>query len=175
LTPSSYGLQPWKFLVITDRNVREALVQHSWGQKQPAQCSHFVVITIPRAIDEAWIDRYLERQAEVRGSELGSLAGFRNMMVAGVVHGMNEVQQRAWAKDQAYIALGNFMTCAALLGVDTCPMEGLVPEKYDEVLGLSGNGFQTAVACAAGYRDESDKYARELKVRFSVSDVVQRI
>ena len=71
--------------------------------------------------------------------------------------------------------LGQFMTAAAMLGIDTCPMEGIEPAKYDEVLGLSELGYETVVACVAGYRASDDKYASTPKVRFKAEDVVLRI
>jgi nitroreductase len=174
LTPSSFGLQPWKFLVLQDESLRESLVEHSWNQAQPAQCSHFLVICVPDQIDETWIDRFLSRQAEIRGVEVESMSGFRKLLIASVVQGMDKEAQQQWAKDQAYIALGNFMTCAALLGVDTCPMEGFVPAEYDRVLNLKEKGLHAVVACAAGYRADSDKYSRALKVRFPLGEVFER-
>ena len=79
-----------------------------------------------------------------------------------------------WAARQAYIALGNFMTSAALVGVDTCPMEGFEPAKYDEILGLPAEGFRAVVACAAGYRSADDTYAALPKVRFPASELLDR-
>jgi nitroreductase len=82
---------------------------------------------------------------------------------------------KEWSTRQAYIALGNLMTSAALLGIDTCPMEGLDPVKYDEILGLEEQGFATVVACAVGYRSESDKYASVPKVRFDADEVIAHV
>ena len=81
----------------------------------------------------------------------------------------------AWQEHQVYIALGKFMASAAVLGVDTCPMEGIEPQKFDELLGLADRSYATAVACAAGYRSPDDKYATMKKVRFKLEDVVVRI
>jgi nitroreductase len=78
-----------------------------------------------------------------------------------------------WATRQTYIALGNLMTAAALLGVDTCPMEGLSPAEYDQVLNLHGSGYATVVACALGYRAAADKYAALAKVRYPTADLVR--
>jgi nitroreductase len=80
-----------------------------------------------------------------------------------------------WAAHQVYIALGNLMTSAAALGIDTCPMEGIDPRKYDEILGLAGSGFATLVCCAVGYRSSEDRYAQVAKVRFDRKDVIQHI
>ena len=81
---------------------------------------------------------------------------------------------REWAKMQAYIALGQFMTSCALLQIDTCPMEGFVVDEFDKLLGLTDQGLTTAVLCPAGYRHADDRYAGLPKVRFPSSRVVER-
>lgn len=174
LTPSSYGMQPWKFLVLSqDAEVRERLVGSSWGQRQVADSSHFVVITVRTEITEQDVETYMDSITATRQVDKAAVAPLKKMIESGIVRGLNATQQREWASRQAYIALGNFMTSAALLGVDTCPMEGLDPAKYDEILGLKGSGYATCVACAAGYRAATDKYAQLAKVRFSAHQVVE--
>ncbi|MFO1459670.1 MAG: NAD(P)H-dependent oxidoreductase [Verrucomicrobiota bacterium] len=175
LSPSSFGLQPWKFLVITDPAVRRSLVPLSWGQSQPVDCSHFVVFTVRRGLDAADVDRFVKRIAEVRGGTVEALAGYRNVMVTSLDRARTAGTLDQWQTHQVYIALGQFMASAALLGVDTCPMEGLEPARYDEVLGLTGTGYATVVACAAGYRAADDKYIHLKKVRFEPDQVIQRI
>ncbi len=173
LTPSSYGLQPWKFVVITDPATKAKLPPISWGQTQVVEASHVVVFAVRRDLSEADIDKYLARIVEVRGGSVDGLAGFRRMMVGGLLNGKVDVNR--WASLQAYIALGQFMATAAMLGIDTCPMEGIEPTKYDEVIGLNDLGYLTVVACVAGYRAADDKYATQPKVRFTSDDVVLRI
>jgi nitroreductase len=173
LTPSSYGLQPWKFFVVTDPAVKAQLPAHSWGQRQPQDCSHMAVLALKADLGEADIDRYLSRIGEVRGQAVESLAGLKRVMMGSLTDPPFDVNE--WAARQVYIALGQFMACAALLGVDTCPMEGIDPVKYDEVLGIGAQGYRTVVGCAAGYRAADDKYAQTPKVRFKTEDVVQRI
>jgi nitroreductase len=173
LTPSSYGLQPWRFLVITDPGLKTRLKPHSWNQSQVTDCSHYVVFASIKKISETHIDALLARTAEVRGATLDSLKGYRGMMVGDLIQGARGQVAGEWAARQAYIALGNFMTAAALLQVDTCPMEGFVPAEYDKILGLAERGLTAAVCCAAGYRSENDKYARLPKVRFKTTDVTE--
>ncbi|MSR52894.1 MAG: NAD(P)H-dependent oxidoreductase [Gemmataceae bacterium] len=173
LTPSSYGLQPWKFFVITKPEIKEILPAHSWGQKQPQDCSHMVVFAIKSQAGEADIDRYLARIAEVRGQTIAALAGFKKMMMGSLTSPTFLVDE--WATRQVYIALGQFMAAAAMMGVDTCPMEGIDPVKYDEVLGIAELGYRTVVACPAGYRTTDDKQAAIPKVRFRTEDVIQHI
>lgn len=175
LAPSSYGLQPWKFLVVTDPSVREKLRPHAGGQAQTVDCSHFVVFAVRQDLGEDHIDRYLDRIVEVRGVARESLVGFRKMLVTSLQQAAAKGVLNQWQTHQVYIALGQFMTAAALLEIDTCPMEGISPEKFDEVLALEGTGYRTVVACAAGYRASEDKYARTPKVRFSAKDVIVHV
>ena len=172
LTPSSFGLQPWKFLVITNPELREQLVPHAWGQRQVADASHLVVFCVRTKVDVAFIDSYLQDMATKRGIPVSALDQLRGMMV-GFVEGMTDSQLDEWAAKQSYIALGNFMTSAALVGVDTCPMEGFVPAKFDEILGLNEQGLRAVVCCPAGYRSAEDKYASFAKVRWAKDQVIE--
>lgn len=175
LSASSYGMQPYKFVLVTDPSVRERLVPASWGQRQAADSSHYVVFAVRTANTEADVDRYMARIAEVRGGTAGALGGFKAMLVGDVVNGERGRRVKDWASCQAYLALGNLMTAAALLGIDTCPMEGFEPPKYDEILGLTAKGLTAVVACAAGYRAASDKSASLPKVRFPAQELFVRI
>ncbi|RMF25425.1 MAG: NAD(P)H-dependent oxidoreductase [Cyanobacteria bacterium J083] len=175
LSPSSFGLQPWKFFIVRNPEIRAKLVEYSWGQRQVVDASHLVVFTIKKDIDAAYINHYVDRMSEVQGVPREDLQKFATL-VQGFVNNLTEPQAKAnWAMRQTYIALGFFMTCAAMLEVDTCPIEGFVPEKYDEVLNLLAQGYQSAVVCAAGYRAEDDPYASKPKVRFPPAEVVEYI
>ncbi|GLH69189.1 NAD(P)H-dependent oxidoreductase [Geothrix rubra] len=173
LTPSSYGLQPWKFLVITDPVLKAKLRPASWNQSQIEDCSHLVVFLGKEDITEADLDRFVARTAEVRGVAPESLAGYKGYMMGDLVNGPRHAVIGEWAARQVYLAFGNFMTAAALLGIDTCPIEGLEPAKYDEILGLKGTGYRTLAACPAGYRAADDKYASLAKVRYAAQDVIE--
>lgn len=173
LTPSSFGLQPWKILVIQDQELLEKLVPHAWNQRQVADCSHLVVLAVPKMMDDAHIDANITRMIEVRGGTPEALLGFRKMVVKFRDQVAESGELANWAKLQSYIALGQFMLSAALLGVDTCPMEGFVPEKFNEVLDLDKDGLTTAVLCPAGYRSQDDKYGVLPKVRFKAEQVVE--
>ncbi len=172
LSPSSFGLQPYRLLVINGPATRAKLLPHAWGQRQVVDASHFVVLAARTDVKAADIDSFLQRTSEVRGVSLESLAGYRGMMAGMLLsEGFKPVAPH-WAARQAYIALGNLLTAAALLGVDACPMEGLVPAEFDQVLGLSGQGYSTVVACALGYRADGDKYASLPKVRFDRTNLI---
>lgn len=166
LTPSSGGLQPWKFVVVTDPAVRAKLSAAAWGQKQITDASHLVVFTSKLNFNEADVDAHIRHTARIRGVPVEALAQFRGMLVGGIVQSMNEAARDAWARNQAYIALGNLLTSAALLGIDACPMEGFDRAKFDEILGLKAEGYASAVIAAVGYRLPEDAYALAPKVRF---------
>jgi nitroreductase len=175
LAPSSIGLQPWKFVVVTDPATKARLVPVSWGQKQAEECSHFVVFAVRRDLGEDHVERHIGRMGEVLAVATESLAKFKTMVMGNIDKAKAEGRLDTWQEHQVYIALGQFMACAAMLGIDTCPMEGIEPEKFDEILGLAGSDYATVVACAAGYRSADDKYAVRKKVRFKAADVVVRV
>ncbi len=175
LAPSSFGLQPWKFIVVNNPALREKLVPVSWGQHQIADASHLVVFTVKQHLNARDIDSYITRIAEVRGVSRESLADFRDMMLGGIIQGMDAAARKAWATRQVYIALGSFLNSAALLGIDACPMEGIEPDQYDEILGLDQQGLSTIVVAAAGYRLPSDPYAALKKVRFPKEEVLMHL
>lgn len=167
LTPSSGGLQPWKFVVVTDPAVREKLRPVSYGQAQITDASQIVVFTAKNNFNEADVDAHLQNVARAQGVPVTALAQLRGMLVGGIVQAMDEVTRNAWARNQAFIALGNLLTSAALLGIDACPMEGFDHAQYDEILGLKSKGYSSAVIATLGYRLPTDKYAAMPKVRFA--------
>lgn len=175
LTPSSGGWQPWQFLVVDDPEVRSKLLLASYGQPQIVDASHLMVFTAAANFGEADLDAHVARAAEVRGLSVESLAGLRAMGMRAVVQGMNETERKTWAANQTYIALGNLLTCAALLGVDACPMEGIERCRYDDLLGLKQRGLRTTMVAALGYRLPTDKYSTTPKVRFEHSRVMRHL
>lgn len=175
LAPSSIGLQPWKFFVVTDAGVKTQLQAASYRQAQVGDCSHFVALAVRRDLDAEHVERHIARMIELTGATAEKMEKFRAMTMRNLDRARAEGKLDTWQEHQVFIALGKFLASAALLGVDTCPMEGIEPAKYDEILGLAGSGYATAVGCAAGYRAVDDKYATMKKVRFKTEDVVVRI
>jgi nitroreductase len=176
LAPSSYGLQPWKFIVVKDAELRAELRKHSWNQPQITDASHMVVLAQQVEVTKADIERYVERIMEVRGGGMNpGLAGYRDMIEGSManpsaVPGGNML---TYTRSQTYIALGFGLYTAALLGVDACPMEGFDPARYDEVLGLKQRGLHAAVVATFGYRAGDDAFAGFAKVRAKKADVVE--
>jgi nitroreductase len=166
LTASSGGLQPWKFIVVTDPAVRAKLQPASYGQPQIVNASHLVVFASINNFGEDGVDAHLKNVSRIQGVPLDALAPFRGMLVGGIVKAMDETARNAWARNQVFITLGNLLASAALLGIDACPMEGFDRAQYDEILGLKAKGLAAAVIATVGYRSAADKNAAAPKVRF---------
>lgn len=175
LAPSSFGLQPWRFVVVTDAAVREQLLPVSFHQRQIVDGSHLVVFAIKKGLDAAWVERYVQRIAELRGGARESYDSYKKSMLGFISLPKEKLDIDAWSARQLYIALGQFMAAAAVIGIDTCPMEGIKPARYDEILGLAATGYATLCACVAGYRTADDKYATLPKVRFANDVVIARV
>jgi nitroreductase len=173
LTPTSYGLQPYKFLVIDSPAKRAELLPHSWNQRQVVDASHFIVFTVQIKVTQAHVDKLINHTSHIRQIPPDFLNSYRGMMLSDLVSGPRSKIAHEWATRQTYIALGNLMTCAAVLGVDACPMEGFSPPEYDRVLGLENSGYGAVVCCALGYRSANDKYAALAKVRYAEADLLR--
>lgn len=185
LTPSSLGMQPWKFLVIENKEVREKLKEAGFSQSQWTEASHLIILCAKNKIDNSDAERFLQSIAEQRSVSRSSLDAFgknifdfikviklSNLFGRGIMRLITGMSAIDWSDKQCYIALGNLLTSAALLGVDASPMEGFSPVKFDKILGL--DGYHTVVSCALGYRDEhNDFLATAKKVRYSMNEVVK--
>ena len=171
--PSSYGLQPWKFLIIENAELRQKLRAVSWNQSQVTDASHYVVMLYKEKLDRAHIAKFVDRTAEVRGLDRAELEKYEAMMVGDLLQGPKSETLDHWAKAQTYIAMGFLLQTAAILKIDACPMEGLDASEYDKLLNLEGSGFKTLGSVALGYRDANDRYQDLKKVRFPHSDVIE--
>jgi nitroreductase len=173
LSPSSYGLQAWKFLVVDDKALRAKLRPASWDQSQITDADKLVVFLVKKDAGPADVQRFVDRISEVRRVPAEMLEGYKQMMTQSVALPPEKVE--AWLTRQIYIALGNFLTSAAILGVDACPMEGFDKDKYDEILGLHAKGWKSIVIATAGVRASDDAYAKNAKVRFPLSEIVEHV
>jgi nitroreductase len=174
LSPSSYGLQPWKFFNVVDPAVREKLLPFTWGQKQVVDASHLVVFAVKASVGVPEAERLISYSAATRGLPATALDGYKNMLVGSLSRATPE-HVREWMSRQVFIALGVFLSTAALLGVDACPMEGFQPDKYDEILGLPAKGYHSVVLATAGHRAVDDPYAGLAKVRYPKAEIVEAI
>jgi nitroreductase len=174
LAPSSYGLQPYKFIVVTDEVVKKELTPAAYGQTQIADCSHLVVVAYKKVLTDADVAHFVDRIVEVRNLPRESMADYENTMKASAQKAINEGYIETWNSRQAYIALGFLLETAALLEVDACPMEGFDPAEFNRILGLED--YSAVALCPLGYRDrENDWMANLPKVRFLNEELIQRI
>jgi nitroreductase len=173
LSPSSNGFQPWRFLVIADRARREKLVAHSYGQRQVADASHLIVFQARTGVAESDVDRWVNRLGEIRGISADTLAIQRRRLIGNWIASPKPgFDGGEFSRNQVFIALGTFLSAAALLGIDTCPIGGFNPDAYDAELEITGTGYRSLVLAAAGYRSPEDQNAHAPKVRFPIDEVI---
>lgn len=171
LTATSYGLQPIKLVVLKDKKIQTELIQHTMNQKQIAEASHVLVFCIETVIDEEFVLEYFNRVNAIRNTPKTVLKPFQDFLIADFEK-KSQVLIEEWATNQAYLALGNLLTICAIEGIDSCPMEGFSPEKYDEILGLKKLGLKSVLLLPIGYRAENDMFADFKKVRKPLSDSI---
>lgn len=171
LSPSSYGIQPWKFIVVANPSIREKLREAAFGQPKVTDASHLLILAIRKNIDDALVDFYIQTAAETRGVSAENLKGYSEI-IKRFLQSKSAEERKEWASRQVYIALGTLLTTAALEEIDAGPMEGFDPKKVDEILGLEKMGLESRVLVAVGYRSPNDKSAKAPKVRFARKDTI---
>lgn len=171
LTATSYGLQPVKLVVVKNKDIQQQLVAHSWNQHQVLQASHLLVLCIPKKLTSKDVETYFKLVKEIRNTPDEILNPFKEFLVSEIDNKSKD-ELFHWMKNQAYIALGNLMTVAANEKIDSCPMEGFVPEKYDEILGLDTYNLQSVLLLPVGFRAEDDFMKDLKKVRKKTEDTV---
>ncbi|MGB1218114.1 MAG: NAD(P)H-dependent oxidoreductase, partial [Saprospiraceae bacterium] len=174
LSASSYGFQAYKVLVVTNDEVRKQLLPNSWGQSQIVDASHLFIFCAKRNFTEDDVDGYIKLKSETQNIPLEALGAYADFM-KGSLKGKSQEEISGWNARQTYIALGNLLAAAAELGVDSCPMEGFDPVKYDEILGLESKGLTSTVLVPVGYRSAEDNNQNMTKVRKSKEDLFEHI
>lgn len=171
LTATSFGLQTIKLLVLEDLGIREALVPHSYYQKQVLEASHLLVICIQKDVIQNDVEAYYNNIKDIRQTSDDILDPYKADLIK-MMAGMTIQERQQWSTNQAFIALGNLMTVCAIEGIDSCPMEGFVPSKYDEVLNLGEKGLKSVLLLPIGYRAHDDMFADFEKVRKPIEEAV---
>lgn len=171
LTATSYGLQPIKLMVISDKLVQEDLVAHSMYQKQIGQASHVLVFCVDTKINDQTIIEYFELVKKVRHTPDDILNPFKKFLIEDF-KAKSEKEIFEWASKQAYLAMGNLLTVCAMLNIDACPMEGFVPEQYDELLNLKKLNLKSVLVMPIGYRAKDDFMSSLQKVRKPLEDII---
>ena len=174
LAASSYGLQPYKLLVIKNQDLQDQLVAHSYNQRQVADASHVIVIAVRTDVNADYISAFSERVEKTRGLDAGTMNTYRDVMV-GTIGKLSAEDLFQWSAKQTYIVLGTMMAAAAQMEIDTCPMEGFVPAKYDELLDLKSKNLRSVLVLPVGYRAEDDATQHQKKVRLPLDEIVVRV
>ncbi len=172
LVPSSYGLQPLKYIIVESKELREKLVAASYGQKQVQDASHLIVICSHQRMKNEQIDAYLGNVAKTRNVDIASTEGYGNFMKQTISQ-MSEDEIKSWNDKQAYIALGQLLHTCASLRIDATPMEGFNARQYANILGIDENEYKITLVCPIGYRHEEDVAQHLKKVRKSLEDIFE--
>lgn len=171
LTPTSYGLQPLKLMVVKDKELQLQLKEVSYHQKQVHTASHVLIICVETSLDALFIERNFQLIKEIRNTPDEVLQPYKEFLLADFSKKTaNELE--TWSTNQAYLALGNLLTVCAYEGIDACPMEGFLPEKYSEILGLDKQNLKPKLVVPIGIRAEDDMFASLEKVRRPLTETV---
>lgn len=174
LAASSYGLQPYKLLVIKNQDLQDQLVAHSYNQRQVADASHVIVIAARTDVNADYISAYSDRVEKTRGLDAGTMDASKDVML-GTIGKLSPEDLFQWSAKQTYIVLGTMMAAAAQMEIDTCPMEGFVPAKYDELLDLESKNLRSVLVLPVGYRAEDDAAQHQKKVRLPLDEIVVQV
>jgi nitroreductase/dihydropteridine reductase len=174
LAATSFGLQPFGIVAVTDEAKKAELMAAAYGQEHVGNNGALLVLCARTDVDEAFITEFTTRMEQVRGLEAGSVDGYKDMMV-GTLTSKTAEEVLTWSQKQAYIVLGTLMVAAAEKMVDGCPLEGFDPAAFNEILGLSEHNLHATNLLALGYRSAEDTTQHYAKVRKDLEDVVVRI
>ncbi len=171
LTPTSFGLQPLKMIVINDQELKDKIFPQSYFQTQINTCSHLLVLCIDTIVNTNTIDDYFDMEKNVRGTTEEVVGTFRKQL-KDMYGSMSPENIERSSIYQTYIALGNLMTVCAIEQIDACPIEGFIPEKIDEILNLKEKNLKSVLMLPVGVRAEDDIMSEMKKVRKPLKDMV---
>lgn len=170
LSSSSYGLQPYKILIVESPQLRAQIQPVAWGQSQIVEASHLLVFANMVTMTELEIDKYLKNLSATREIPLESTAGYAGFMKSKILT-LSTESSNIWASKQTYLAMGNLLNAAAELKIDVTPMEGFEPAKVNEILGLDKLNLNASLIATIGYRHNEDATQHFKKVRKSNEDL----
>ena len=174
LTATSYGLQPLRLILVQNKEVQEKLMKASYNQKQVHSASHVLVICTEKNVDKSFIENHFKMVQDVRKTPEEILHPFRESLIGDFEQKpVDEV--KVWAAHQAYLVLGTLLTVCAVEEIDSCPMEGFEPDKYEQILELDKHQLEAVLALPIGYRSQEDFFASLKKVRRPLTDTVIEI
>ena len=166
LSSSSYGLQPYKVIIVENPELRAKIRPSAWGQSQIVEASHLIIFANEINFGTTGIDNYFKNTSEIRQIPLESMKGYQDLVIKNITS-LPEEMRNIWTAKQTYLALGNLLNAAAELKIDATPMEGFVPAEVNEILGLDKLGLNATLIATIGYRHEDDATQHNKKVRKS--------
>lgn len=170
LSSSSYGLQPYKVIIVENPELRANLQPAAWGQSQIVEASHLIVFANETKLDHVAIDDYLKNMSETRNTPMEALAGYGAFMKSKITT-LTAEEKNIWTAKQTYLALANLLNAAAELKIDVTPMEGFIPAQVNEILGLDKLNLNASLIATVGYRHEDDTTQFYKKVRKSPEEL----
>lgn len=170
LSASSYGLQPYKVIIVENPELRAKIQPAAWGQSQTVDASHLIIFANYTSIGNAEVDALFENMSKTREIPLEALAGYQDF-TKSKINELSEEAKEIWNSKQTYLALGNLLNAAAELKIDAAPMEGFDPAQINEILGLEKLGLTASLIACIGYRHQDDASQHYKKVRKSNEDL----
>ena len=175
LTPSSYGFQLYKVIVVTDQKIKDKLYKESYYQSQIRDCSHLFVFCSYKNVESKHIDEFIDlmEQARQQDDERGYVDKVKSkakIMLYGTIAKADigrrdKTEALHWMQKQCYLAVSQLMVTCADMRIDSCPFEGFSTEAYDKILDLSDKNLTSTVLLPIGYRTEDDRHQFRTKVR----------
>lgn len=164
LSPSAYGLQLYKVLIVENKEIRTALREASWNQPQITDASHlFVFCNFTQDFNDH-VDDYVQLIVEAQGADKEQVSPYGEF-IKSQLNNNGTKQNQVWAEKQTYLALSNLLAACAELKIDACPMEGFLNDAYNRILGLNKQGLNATVIATVGYRSDNDEAQFRKKVR----------
>ena len=172
LAPTSYGIQPFQIIEVTNQELKDAISKAGWNQEQFSTCDRLLVWATENDMSKA-LENYKSRIIKYQRQEAEAAAGF----IGFIQNSLDSTQKRhetldQWNAKQAYISLGFALYTCALLGVESAPMEGFDPSAVDEILGLTKLGLKSVVILTIGVGTTDDANSTNPKVRKSIDELV---
>ncbi|MBU2902967.1 nitroreductase family protein [Maribacter dokdonensis] len=170
LTPSSFGLQPFRLKIISERKLKDELLKFTYGQTQFCNASHILIVSVISQIDEPYIRKFFDLIKDDDPIQSKKSKGYQQFVV-NYFSTMTVDEKKAWAINQAYLAMGVLISACSWEAIDSCPMEGFNKKGFDDILGLNEKGMESCLALPIGIRSSQDDRALESKIRFPFSEL----
>jgi nitroreductase / dihydropteridine reductase len=175
LTATSLGFQPIKIINVQPAHLREKIRSASFNQSQVTDASHLLVLCVDANFSTDRVNQYIQRISQTRNVPVENLVGFENSINKWIINLQDDNSRVNWAAKQAYITLGTMLTACAIEQVDSCPMEGFIPEQVSEILELQSRSLFPVLMLPIGYRSNEDANQHLPKVRMPLSEYVINI